>query len=84
MNPTLQLNFNVTSKEQIKNTWAFAKDPTGKAKFKKYRTFQHLRHTVITACSKEAKTLGIKAGMRYEDAKLLVPDMKVLVFGGQK
>ncbi len=37
---------------------------------------------VIMSCSREAKILGVRAGMRYDDAKTLVPDMRILVIGG--
>lgn len=37
---------------------------------------------VIMSCSKQAKILGIRTGMRYEDAKTLLPDMRILVIGG--
>lgn len=40
------------------------------------------RERVILACSKQAKELGIKAGMRYDDAKTLLPGMRILVIGG--
>jgi hypothetical protein len=39
---------------------------------------------VISSCSREAKEFGIKAGMRYEKAKSLVPDLKVIVIGGRQ
>ena len=37
---------------------------------------------VIMSCSRQAKILGIRAGMRYEDAKTLLPEMRILVIGG--
>lgn len=40
-----------------------------------------INHSVITACSKEAKALGIQAGMHYEDARALLPELKVFVYG---
>lgn len=41
------------------------------------------RERFILSCSKEARNLGIKVGMRYDDAKTLLPDMRILVIGGQ-
>lgn len=40
-----------------------------------------INHSVITACSKEAKKFGVQAGMRYKDARTLIPNLKVLVYG---
>lgn len=75
---TFQLNLNLANKEQIEKAWAFAKSPYSTRGINLERT----KSSVITSCSKEAKQLGIKEGMRYEEAKLLLPEMKVLVIGG--
>lgn len=77
---TFQLNLNLANKEQLNRTWAFAKSPGGSRR----RSMKNIRSSVITACSKEAKNLGVRAGMRYEEAKMLIPEMKVLVIGGGK
>jgi impB/mucB/samB family len=71
----LQLRLNTLSHEQASACWAFAVD-TKKARYKKYRTMQAC---IITACSREAKSLGVQAGMLYEEAKLLIPELKVMV-----
>lgn len=65
----------LTNKEQIKLAWAFARKPS-------VAQLKDVRDAVITSCSREAKLLGIRAGMRYEEAKLLIPDMRILVIGG--
>ena len=74
---SLQLNLDLTNNEQLKRTWAFAKKPTG-------NQIKDARNPVITSCSPEAKLLGIRSGMPYEEAKLLVPGMKILVIGGHR
>lgn len=78
----MQTTLNVATKDQIKNAWAFAvdKNHTGR-RSRLTKSWKHINHSVITACSKEAKNLGIQAGMRYEDARTLLPELKVLVYG---
>lgn len=79
---TMQLRMNTASKKQIKNAWAFAVDQNHRGRRANLsRSWKHLNHSIITACSKEAKNLGIQAGMRYEDAKMLLPQLKVIVYG---
>jgi uncharacterized protein YunC (DUF1805 family) len=80
MNTTSQLNLNLTNREQLKTIWAFAIDKRNFAN--KRRRFTDFRDCVITSCSKEAKALGVRAGMHYNDAKRLIPQMRVLVIGG--
>lgn len=63
------------SKEQLQQCWAFAVDPK-KPRSKRARDIQRC---VINACSREAKALGVKAGMLYEEAYLLVPGLRVIV-----
>lgn len=63
---------NPSTKDQLNNAWAFAAS-------KRRRTY---KSSVITACSKQAKILGIRAGMHYEEAKLLLPELRVLVYRG--
>lgn len=72
----MQLRMNIATREQVSNCWAFAVDQN-KARYKKYRTVQKC---VITACSQEAKTFGIQAGMLYDEAKLLLPDLKIMIY----
>lgn len=60
------------TKEQIARTWAFAiKNKSKKTK------------SIITACSREARLQGVRAGMRVREAKSLVPELKILVIGGR-
>lgn len=76
----MQLMMNVATKEQMKRAWAFAAyQPGGRRK-----RLQRLNQAVITSVSKEAKNLGIKAGMRVIDAKQLLPDLRILLYGGGK
>lgn len=41
------------------------------------------KQRVILSCSRQAKILGIQSGMHIEDARTLLPDMRILVIGGQ-
>jgi len=76
---TTQSNLEL-DKQQIKNTWAFAID---RSNFTRQRQqLADLRDYVISSCSKEAKRLGVRVGMRYSEAKALIPDMRILVIGG--
>lgn len=70
----MQLQMNTVTKEEIKKAWAFAARPKRIGR----RT---LKLSVITACSKQARALGVRAGMRYEDARALVPELRILVYG---
>lgn len=66
-----------TYDEQLRKTWAFAR------KVRAGKRLRGKRHSIITACSYQAKLLGIRTGMRYEEAKSLVPEIKILVIGGR-
>jgi nucleotidyltransferase/DNA polymerase involved in DNA repair len=70
----MQTNLQVTTKEELRHAWAFAAHPKRPGR-------RSLRHSVITACSRQAKALGVRAGMHYEDAKLVLPELKVFVYG---
>ena len=80
---TYQTTLDFTPTNQRKKAWAFAADRQRLSRNKK-RTFVGYKHCVITACSKEAKALGVKAGMRYEEARLVFPDIKILVIGDKR
>lgn len=75
----MQLNLHIATQEEVKNAWAFAASPVRR----KRRSMQTLNQAIITACSKEAKNLGIRAGMRYEEAKERLPELRILVYGRQ-
>lgn len=79
----MQLRMNVITRDQTKRIWAFAMDKNhGSGRRNRlHHSGRHLNHSVITAVSKEAKILGIRAGMHSEDARALLPDLKVLVYG---
>lgn len=79
-NPT-QITNPLLGTQQLKNTWAFAVDTNGFAN--KRHQITRLKNCVISSCSKEAKLLGIRAGMHYADAKALIPHMRILVIGGR-
>jgi nucleotidyltransferase/DNA polymerase involved in DNA repair len=73
----MQLHLQTLSREQLKNTWAFAAYK-GRPKRKLTKTNQ----AIITACSKQARSIGIEVGMRVQDARLLLPNLKVLTYAG--
>jgi hypothetical protein len=66
--------------------WAFAVDATKPVRqtpsrgkrltIPKYK----LHRYYVTVCSPKLKEFGVKAGMRYDEAKRLVPDMKIFVY----
>lgn len=69
-----------------KHTWAFLvhtkkgfthKRVTGRTAPKRNR-YQY----IVIACSKEAKAFGVRAGMRYDEARKLIPELRVLVCNG--
>jgi hypothetical protein len=80
MQSTLKLSYSLTDKDQIKKTWAFAID--NRRFTAKRKQLADLRDCLITACSKEAKALGVRVGMRYGEAKALVPNIRIMVIGG--
>ena len=71
----MQLQMNMATQEQIKRSWAFAVDKNKP----KPRSLRDINRCVITAVSKEAKNFGVNAGMAIDEAKLLLPDLKVFV-----
>ncbi len=76
----MQLMMNVTTKEQMKRAWAFAAYQPGNRR----QRMKRLNQGIITAASKEARKLGITTGMRVAEAKLLLPDLRILLYGGAK
>lgn len=77
----MQMNLNLANSEQLRNAWAFATD-TGRARRKTFMPNAAAQSKcIITSCSKQAKLLGIRVGMRYDEAKLLLPDLKIFVYG---
>jgi nucleotidyltransferase/DNA polymerase involved in DNA repair len=79
----MQLPLRLETTEQVHKAWAFAVDKRPATRGRRRRKLMDYRNCIITACSKEAKLWGIRAGMRYEEAKLLLPDLRVLVIGGK-
>lgn len=76
----MTLSHRLTDEQQIKRTWAFAVD---NRRFKdKREQLSTYRDCLITACSKEAKKLGIRVGMKYSEAKAIIPNIRIMVIGG--
>jgi nucleotidyltransferase/DNA polymerase involved in DNA repair len=92
MKNRLQLAFNVATKKETENAWAFAMDkrsgisyqPKKQKEVRKRRSAEDYRTYVIIACSKQAKALGVQVGMRYHDALQLVPGMRIMAIGNQQ
>lgn len=73
-----------TLRSSTKHTWAFLvhtkkgfthrRGVPGRTAPKRNR-YQYM----VVACSKEARAFGVRAGMRYDEARKLIPDLRVLV-----
>ena len=75
----MQMTLQLTDQEQLKKTWAFAIKESMPGRGVNRKRLKNFSNYVITSCSKEAKILGVRAGMRYDEAKQLIPDMKILL-----
>lgn len=73
----MQLIMNTATKDEVKKAWAFAVSPVRR----KRQSMKLRNQAIITSCSREAKNFGIRAGMRYEEAKELLPELRILVYG---
>lgn len=75
-----------TSTLQTAHSWAFLvntrRSLLHKRKSSKTPPQRNRYQYMIIACSKEAKALGVRVGMRYDEAKALIPDLRVLVCNG--
>lgn len=80
MESTTQLKLKLATSNQLRKAWAFAVDNRGRVTRRKHSA-SDLKHYVINSCSAEAKLIGIRIGMRYEEAKLLFPEVRVLLVG---
>jgi nucleotidyltransferase/DNA polymerase involved in DNA repair len=73
----MQMNLHIATKEEIKNAWAFAASPVRR----KRQSMKVRNQAIITACSKEAQILGIRVGMRVQEARERLPELRILVYG---
>lgn len=76
----MQLTMNIATKEQLKHAWAFAAYQPGA----RLQRAKQLNQAVITSVSKEARNLGIATGMEASEARLLLPGLRILLYGGGK
>lgn len=66
--------------------WAFAVDATKPVRHKPSRARRStipkykLHRYYVTVCSPRLKQFGVRAGMRYDEAKRLAPTMRVFVY----
>ena len=78
-NVLMQLSLSEVSNQ--KYFWAFARDihPPAKRYRPSTRPRSHQGRYVITSCSKQAKSYGVRPGMTYDQANKLVPGIRVIV-----
>lgn len=75
------MQLDLTTSMDEKYFWAFAIDdqPPLKRYIPSMRPKRNLHRYIITSCSRQAKAFGVRAGMKYSDAKALVPNMRIIV-----
>jgi len=84
MQKNTQLPLTLATSEQIQQAWAFAKathKATKTAASRRRKAMADASQSIITACSKQARLLGVRTGMTYADAKQQLPELKILVIG---
>lgn len=62
--------------------WAFAVDTVSSRKRGRRingTPSRYLQRYAITSCSPKAKQMGVQAGMRFSEARKLVPGLRVIV-----
>jgi nucleotidyltransferase/DNA polymerase involved in DNA repair len=61
--------------------WAFARDvrPPSKRYRPSMRPRSNLSRYLITSCSRQAKAYGVSVGMTFDEARKLVPQMRVII-----
>jgi len=81
------MNFaNQNNQTDEKLLWAFGVDATKPLKTTKHRSRRAgnpkymLHRYYVTACSPRLRQYGVKAGMRYDEAKALAPGMRMFVY----
>jgi len=66
--------------------WAFGVDATKPLRTRGYRSHRatqpkyKLHRYYVTACSPRLRQYGVKAGMRFDEAKALAPKMRMFVY----
>lgn len=75
------MQLSLTQSTHQKYFWAFARDtqPPSKRYKPSLRPRSNLGRYIITSCSRQAKSYGVSVGMTYNDAKKLVPQMRVII-----
>ena len=75
------MQLSLTNAASQKYFWAFARDIEPPQR--KYRPSTQPRSNLsrykITSCSRQAKAFGVKVGMTYDEARKLVPGMRVII-----
>ena len=81
----MQLTMNLNTPVTDTKAWAFAVDITRKQHVFKPRkkpseeATRGLSACIISAASHEARALGVRVGMKYTEAKALIPDLRILI-----
>lgn len=68
--------------EEERRLWAFAIDTSNRQRKTRRRQpapQRQLSRYAITSCSPRAKALGVRIGMRYNEARKLAPSLRVIV-----
>lgn len=75
------MQLDITTSMDEKYFWAFAVDaaPPIKRYIPSTRPKRNLQRYTITSCSRQAKAFGVCAGMKYSEAKTLVPSMRIII-----
>jgi nucleotidyltransferase/DNA polymerase involved in DNA repair len=77
---------NETAKVDDKLLWAFAVDATKPLQESRSRNKRatkpkyKLHRYYVTVCSPKLRQFGVRAGMTYDEAKRLVPNMHIFVY----
>lgn len=75
------MQLSLSSSVDPKLLWAFAVDTRpSKTKLTPRQPKRELSRYIITSCSNQVKALGVNVGMRYSDAKVLVPNIRVITY----
>jgi nucleotidyltransferase/DNA polymerase involved in DNA repair len=77
---------NTSNTVDHKLLWAFAVDATKPLKTTTQRNKRaakpkyKLHRYLVTSCSPRLRQFGVKVGMPYDEAKALVPEMRIFVY----
>ena len=73
---------NTTAQSNARHFWAFAVDVSRPRHIRRRKLGsprKYLDRYQITALSPRLKALGVRAGMSYQEAKKIMPEMRILI-----